>query len=160
MKRLVVYYSRTGTTKELGEAIAQALGADTDEIIDQKQRLGKIAFLRAGKDAKQGNLTEIEVKRNPEEYDVIILGSPLWGGNLTPAVRTYLTNYNLGGKQLFFFITSQGEKQGQAFAQMRELTPESDHIGTFGIQQKVVKAGEYHKQLETLIAQLAKAVPK
>jgi flavodoxin len=159
MKRLVVYYSRTGTTKELGEAIAQALGADTDEIIDQKQRMGKIAFIRAGKDAMGGKLTKIEVKRNPEEYDVIIIGTPIWASRVTPAVRTYLTTYNFSGKQLFFFITQQGESRDRAFTQMQELTPESDHIGTFGIQQKVVEAGEYQEQLESLVAQITDKAP-
>ena len=34
MKQLVVYYSRTGNTKKIGQEIATALGADLDEIVD------------------------------------------------------------------------------------------------------------------------------
>ena len=41
MNTLVVYYSRTGNTKAIGEAIAEALNADIDEIIDLKKRISK-----------------------------------------------------------------------------------------------------------------------
>ena len=45
MKKLVVYYSRTGNTKQIGEEIATALGADLDEIVDQKDVHGPIVEL-------------------------------------------------------------------------------------------------------------------
>ena len=53
-KTLVAYYSRTGTTKKVGEAIAKALKADIDEIIDLKKRSGAIGWVVSGKDASQG----------------------------------------------------------------------------------------------------------
>ena len=40
MKTLVACYSRTGTTKAVGMAIAKELGADFDEIVDLKRRSG------------------------------------------------------------------------------------------------------------------------
>lgn len=61
MKRLVVYYSRTGTTKRIGEEIAEALGADSVEIFDQKSREGMIGWLKAGWDARRRKVTEIKV---------------------------------------------------------------------------------------------------
>ena len=36
MKYLVVYYSRTGNNKTIGDTIAQSLSADVDVIIDKK----------------------------------------------------------------------------------------------------------------------------
>ncbi len=36
MKTLVTYYSRTGTTRAVGEAIARELGTDSEEIVDGK----------------------------------------------------------------------------------------------------------------------------
>jgi len=66
MKTLVVYYSRTGTTKTVGKAIAKELKADSDEIIDLKNRLGPVNYIIAGKDATLRKLTKIKVKRNPK----------------------------------------------------------------------------------------------
>ena len=51
MKVLVVYYSRTGNTKFVAEAIAQSLEADIEEIKDKKNRMGVFGFLRCGYEA-------------------------------------------------------------------------------------------------------------
>ena len=40
MRSLVVYYSRTGVTKKVAEAISRKLGSDVEEIIDQRDRSG------------------------------------------------------------------------------------------------------------------------
>ncbi|MBE3088681.1 MAG: flavodoxin family protein, partial [Actinobacteria bacterium] len=42
---LVVYYSRTGTTRKVAEYITKQLGADMEEIIDMKKRSGIWGFL-------------------------------------------------------------------------------------------------------------------
>ncbi|MFX0061699.1 MAG: flavodoxin family protein [Candidatus Hermodarchaeota archaeon] len=110
--------------------------------------------MRAARDAKGLKLTEIQVLKNPEEYDLIIIGTPIWWGNLTPAVRTYLKRYNLRGKKVAFFITSQGEDRENIFTQMSELTSESEIIGTFGILEKTVKNGGFTEQLNDFLKRL------
>jgi flavodoxin len=40
MKTLVVYYSRTGTTRKVAEAIAGILRCDIEEVVDTKKRSG------------------------------------------------------------------------------------------------------------------------
>ena len=44
MKCLVVYYTRTGKTKFVAEAIATQLGADLEEVVDLKKRGGAIGW--------------------------------------------------------------------------------------------------------------------
>ena len=56
MKVLVVYYSRTGNTRFVAEAIAQSLEADIEEIKDGKNRMGVFGFLRRGYEAIFKNL--------------------------------------------------------------------------------------------------------
>ena len=51
MKVLVAFYSRTGSTKLVAEAIAQALNADVEEIKDKKDRNGIFGFLKSGYEA-------------------------------------------------------------------------------------------------------------
>lgn len=100
MKTLITYYSRTGNTKTVGQTLAHALKADIDEIIDVKARMGFVNYMRAARDAKGLRTTRIQVTKNPEEYDRILIGTPVWHGYPTPAIRTYLKRYNLQGKQI------------------------------------------------------------
>jgi len=53
MKALVVFYSRTGTTKQVAEALAQSLNCDSEELIDTKKRSGPLGFLSAGRTQRQ-----------------------------------------------------------------------------------------------------------
>jgi len=154
MKILVTYYSRTGTTKVVGEYLARELGADIDEIVDLKERLGSVNYMRAARDAKGMKATEIQCEKNPADYDLVIIGTPIWWNNLPPAPRTYLSSHSLKGKKVAFFITSQGEDRENVFNQLREMTPDSDIIGTFGVLQKVVKDGSHSDQLRRFIEEL------
>jgi len=154
MKSLVVHYSRTGTTKTVGKAIAKELKADSDEIIDLKKRLGPINWLIAGADATKRKLTKIKVKKKPESYDLIIIGTPIWGKNMAPAVRTYLTNHNLSGKKVGFFCTSGGNNVKKAFAEMKELVPKSVVVGKLGIRMEEVKSSSFEEKVRSFVKSL------
>ena len=66
MKTLVIYYTRTGNTKFAAETIAAELGADIEEVIDLKNRQGKLNWLTAGRDAMRGSETNVaQTKKNP-----------------------------------------------------------------------------------------------
>ena len=89
----MVYYSRTGNTEKIGNEIAKILKADTEQIIDKKDRSGSIGWVVAGKDGMGKKLTKIEtVKKDPAKYDLVIVGTPVLV-NMTPAVRTYLRKF-------------------------------------------------------------------
>lgn len=109
MKTLVVFYSRTGNTKKMGELIAQKLHADIDEIIDLKNRKGILGFIFGGRDAMKEYLTKITTTKNPANYDLIIIGTPIWAGSSTPAFRTYLTENKNNIKKAALFVTAGGE---------------------------------------------------
>jgi len=119
MKILVVFYSRTGNTRRVGEEIAKNLNADIDEIIDKKKRSGIIGWLRCGKDAFFKKLTEIENKKRPEEYDVAIIGTPVWMGTISPAIRTYLSQNKFN--KTAFFCTCTTDKS-KTFNEMEKLS--------------------------------------
>ena len=109
MKRLVAYYSRTGITKRIGEELAEALEADSEEIVDQKSRKGRIGWLKAGMDATLQKMTEIKVQKTPKDYDVVIVGTPIWNGRVTPAIRTYLQSHDFSKRKIAFFTTQGGD---------------------------------------------------
>ncbi|MFH1248895.1 MAG: NAD(P)H-dependent oxidoreductase [archaeon] len=85
MKTLVVYYSRTGTTKKVASEIASILKCGIEEIIDLKNRSGPIGWINAGRDGMKKILSDISrIKKNPADYDLVIIGTPIWGGNVSP----------------------------------------------------------------------------
>jgi len=47
-KILVVFFSRTGTTRGVAEGIARATGADLEELREARSRLGILGWLRSG----------------------------------------------------------------------------------------------------------------
>jgi menaquinone-dependent protoporphyrinogen IX oxidase len=91
MKILVAYYSRTGTTKKVGDAIAEKFNADVEDIKDTVDRSGAKGYLVSGRDAMKRKLTKLEpIKFNPKEYDLVIIGTPIWAWNMSVPIRTYL----------------------------------------------------------------------
>ena len=106
MKILVVFYSKSGHTKKVAENLAKSLKADMDEIVDLKDRSGIKSCILGGRDGMKGSLTEIKTKKNPANYDLVILGTPIWAGNSTPAARTYVTKFKNKIKKLVIFVTA------------------------------------------------------
>jgi flavodoxin len=154
MNYLVVYYSRTGNNRTIAESIAGRLSADIDEIIDKKNRQGRLNWLLAGRDSRAKKLTEIEYQKNPQDYDTIIIGAPIWAWNPIPPLRTYLKEVDLKGKRVAFFICSKTEAYKNMFNTLAEMTPFSEHIGKFGIQEERFKNEDYSADLEAFIEKI------
>jgi len=122
MKSLVVYYSRTGNTRFVAELVAKHLGADIEEVIDHKNRKGILGWLSAGKDARLRKETQISPsEHDPCNYELIVVGSPVWGGSLTPAIRTYLRKHDLSGKKVAIFNTNMLNERINTFKEIKEL---------------------------------------
>jgi flavodoxin len=144
MKTLVIYYTRTGHAKFMAETIAAELGADIEEVIDLKNRQGKLAFLPAGRDAMRGKETEIaQTKRTTTDYDLIIIGQPVWAGNPTPAIRTYLNKNDMSGKKVALFFSDSSD---QAVGKTKALMPNSTFVGELALPAKALENREDTKK--------------
>lgn len=88
---LVVYYSRTGITQAVASRIAAECGCDIDPIRETRTRRGLPGYLRSGYEALAGKLPPIESPaRNPADYQLVILGTPVWAGRVSAPMRSYL----------------------------------------------------------------------
>jgi len=151
MKALVVFYSRTGATKQVAEALAESLNCDSEELIDTKKRSGPLGFVSAGKDARSKKLTKLtDIKRDPASYDLVILGTPIWGGTLSSATRTYIANNKSKFKQVAFFCTHGGSESQQLFAEMETLC-ERRPVSILALQEKEVKTGNYQEKIRQFV---------
>jgi flavodoxin len=151
MKALVVFYSRTGATKQVAEALAESLNCDSEELIDTKKRSGPLGFVSAGRDAKAKKLTKLtDIKRDPASYDLVILGTPIWAGTLSSAPRTYITNNKSKFTRVAFFCTNGGSESQQLFAEM-EAVCERRPVSILALQDKEVKKGVYQDKLRQFV---------
>lgn len=148
MKVLVIYYSRTGNTKFVAEKIADQLNAEICEVIDKKNRKGKLVFLTGGYAALREKLTEIVVEKTIGNYDFIVIGSPVWAGKISPAIRTFLIKNDFSDKQIAFFVTVGGDKFEKALKSMKDVVVPKIPIGELGIINALKDLEEIENQIK------------
>ncbi len=94
MNILVAYYSRSGTTSRVAQELATVLGADIEEIQDTVSRSGPLGYLRSGFQAFSKKLAVIRPFAHPcADYDVVVIGTPVWAGGMSSPVRTFMREY-------------------------------------------------------------------
>ncbi|MEY8001767.1 flavodoxin [Clostridium sp. Mt-5] len=110
-KKLIVYYSYTNNTKKVAEKIQKATGSDICRIETVKPYTGDYnSVVDQGKqEVDSGYKPAIKpLSVNLEDYDTIILGTPVWWYTYSPAVATFLSKYDLSGKKIIPFVTNGG----------------------------------------------------
>jgi flavodoxin len=106
-KTLILYYSLTGNTKAGCEALQKELGADIMEIKDLRKRSGKWGFFKTAIGSLVGKHTKIEPEKiEITGYQNIILGSPIWTGKLSMAIRTFIDRNRFDGKKVIIYTTT------------------------------------------------------
>lgn len=129
MKTLVVYYSRTGKTRFVAEKVASELKAEIEEVVDLKDRSGRFGFLKAGYDATRGNETEIgETQKSPSEFDLVVIGTPVWNSRPSSAISTYVKRNSFDGKKLAVFCTNDGMGKDKAVERIKALISNGDIV--------------------------------
>lgn len=147
MKTLVVYYSRTGNTKIIAETIAKDLAADLEEITEIQPKTGIIGWLVAGKDATLQKSTPINaLKHQVTNYDLVIIGTPVWSWNMSPPVRSFLQKYKQNLKQVAFFATMGGNGDQRAFTGMTKLTGLTP-LATVALLERKIKRNDFKTSL-------------
>ncbi len=110
-KILIAYYSWSGNTKEVAEAIAEKTGGTLFRIetVQSYPEEYRATTEQAKKEINADFRPELKDKvADIAQYDVIFIGSPNWWGTIAPAVSTFLSSYNLKGKKVIPFITHGG----------------------------------------------------
>ena len=157
MKTLVVYYSRTGNTKKIGAEVAAALGADVEELMDGKNRTGPIGFVMSGREAMKKEPVALKpLDHDPADYDVVVVGSPIWAGTICTPVRTFLRQHRDSLKRVAWFCTSgsvEAETDGKGFAAMTEESSLSP-VAALGLSGRHVK-GDHAAALSRFVSAIA-----
>lgn len=108
---LIASYSRTSHTKHIGKDIATHTDGIYIGIKDHEPRRGVLGWLKAGRDGMKKNLTSISFSPfSVDRYNALILGSPIWAGKISPAIRTFVKQLPYVKEKLVgIFITHSGK---------------------------------------------------
>lgn len=151
---LVVYYSRSGTTRAVAEALAELLGGDIEEISETKGRDGWRGYLRSLIDGmeKRPSLTA-RWKLDPGSYDLVVIGTPIWAWSLSAPVHAYLIAHRGKIRTGAFFCTYEATGSDSVFTQMAKYLGKSPRA-VCAITSSEVASKSYGPQLEAFVADL------
>ena len=134
-KTLVVYYSATGNTEEVANAIAAATGADvfelepadpyTDEDLNWTDENSRVTVEHDNPDQRDVELVADTVD-NWEEYDTVFIGYPIWWGIAAWPVDTFVEANDFTGKTVIPYCTSSSSDLGESGQLLAEMAGTGD----------------------------------
>lgn len=158
MKILVVYYSRDGHTRNVAKEISSTLAADIEEIREIKRRKGILGWLSAGSDALWRRLVTIEYSMiDPANYDLVIIGTPVWAWTMAPGVRSWLKKHGKSLKKVIFFATMGGSGDKRTFANMEKLCAQPPLL-TAAFIDKTIDTKWHQPQLDSFLQEIREKI--
>ena len=129
-KKLVAYFSASGTTANVAKSLASAAGADLYEIrpavpytradlnwMDKQSRSSVEMRDKSSRPALADN------NANIAEYDTIFVGFPIWWYVAPTIVNTFLEKHDFAGKKIILFATSGGSDFGKTIDSLKDSVP-------------------------------------
>jgi len=139
MKILIVYYSRTNVTKDIANRLQKELECDIEEITDGGKYDGRLGYMKGGMNASMGRTSDIDpISKNPSDYDLVIIGTPVWASNMATPVYTYLIKYNDQIKKMASFCTCISGGYEKALEKIAEVSGKTQ-VSTMFLNAKDVK---------------------
>ena len=115
---IVAYHSKTGTTRRIAKLVASFLGCDIDAIRSANEPGGLFGIVSAGLNVLTGHSGPVDVKHDPADHNVVIVGTPVWAGKAAGPVLAYLRRFKNSFDELAFFSTSGMTGGAGAFVEM------------------------------------------
>jgi menaquinone-dependent protoporphyrinogen IX oxidase len=143
-KVLVVYYSLTGNTARVARDIARRTGGDIESLRDSSYGVGFTGYIKAAVDAVRGASVQLgPLARNPRDYALTIIGTPVWVGHMTPSVRGWLQRCRADLGPVAFFVTS-GDTDVSKIAPALESLAGRKAVALAGFNAKVLGNREFY----------------
>ena len=123
MKTLIVYYSMGGNTEYAAQRMARQTGWDLLRLEPEKAypSSGFRKFFWGGKSAVMAERPKLKpYSVDAAGYDRIIFGFPVWAGNVTPPIRTFLSENHLKASTYAAFACQSGAGAEKAFGKLKD----------------------------------------
>ena len=132
-KKLVAYFSASGTTKKVAERLAKAAGADLFEIRPAAPYTHADLDWTNSKSRSSVEMNDPDSRPeiagtmpNMADYDTVFIGFPIWWYTAPHIIHTFLESCDFDHKTLVSFATSGGSGMGKAMDELRKLCPNAD----------------------------------
>ena len=132
MKKLVAYFSASGSTKAVAERLAGAIGADlfeikpavpyTDADLNWHNKNSRSSVEMADPNSRPEISEKLD---NMADYDTVFVGFPIWWYVAPTIIDTFLESYDFSGKALVPFATSGGSGMGKTVDVLRKVCPDA-----------------------------------
>lgn len=155
---LVAYYSLTGNTARVARDLAARLGADIESIQDTGHGTGALGLFAAAFDAWRKAPAHIgELQHDPARYTITVIGTPVWGWQMTPAIRAYLQQTHGRIQHVAFFVTS-GDTDVGKIAPSLEAVAGQGAVASAGFSTRELNdPATYEKKLSSLAEDILSA---
>lgn len=122
MNKIVVYHSYSGNCSVIGWKIAESEGATLAEVVPYKSHNRFFTYLLDSRKAMKCETVPIrEVDKNFNDFDEIIIVSPIWAGFATPTINAFIDEFVPSGKKVsMVFSSASGKKYEKAEEVIRE----------------------------------------
>ena len=127
-KKLVAYFSASGTTAKVAKKMAEAIGADLFEIKPETPYTGADLNWQNKNSRSSVEMNDrssrpaIAVKvADMPQYDVVFVGFPVWWYREPSIIDTFMESYDFAGKTVIPFATSGGSGLADSAANMQKL---------------------------------------
>ena len=140
-KVLVVYYSRSGNTRNMANQIHARVGGDIVELqtVHPYPEEYRATTEQAKKELQSGFKPALKTQvENIGTYDIVFVGSPNWWSTMASPVWTFLSDYDLSGKTLVPFITHEGSGLGKSVSDLKSLCPNSTILEGLAVRGSAV----------------------
>ena len=127
---LVAYFSATGNTERVANAIAEATGGDlfeltpadpyTDADLDWTDESSRVVREYENPEERDVALT-VDTPDNWADYDVVYLGYPIWWGIAAWPVNNFVASNDFTGKTVIPFCTSSSSGLGESGQLLADL---------------------------------------
>lgn len=105
MRSLVIFYSKSGNTLVVANTIKKLIGAHAKEISDFTFHRTVLDYMFPSFiDSARINPTRIDI----DYYETIFIGTPVWMGSITPAIKKIIDNTNFKNRNIILFTTMKG----------------------------------------------------
>jgi flavodoxin len=162
MKTAVIYYSLEGNTRYAAEKIAAQLGADLIQLLPVKEYpTGKVSkYFWGGKSATFGESPKLETYNfDQSQYDLVILGTPIWAGTFAPPLRTFIRQNRLTNKKVALCACCSGGSTERCFDLLKKETSDCTVVSTLSLIDPLTgNQAEADKNIADFCATLKRAL--
>ncbi len=155
MRTAIIFYSRTGTTRRVADALAAELDADIGEIHCHRFRPGPLRYLMAGYHSVKGNLPTIEgPDMDFSSHDLVVIGTPVWTSHPSLPVRAFLAGKPDLPDRVALFLTHGGHSPAEtAISEFAALLPHP-LAGSLAIDHDTALKADISERVRTFAATL------